>query len=252
MRTFYDTIIISPHLDDAALSCGGQIYMMTRQGQAVLIVTLMAGTPTEKALSHYAVDLHQRWQLRDDAVTRRRDEDIEAARLLGADYLHGPIPDCIYRCSQNSEIPFYISDEDIFGEIDPEENSLIKAAAQYLASLPQAKSIFAPLGVGNHVDHQISRLASEACFGKGLFYYEEYPYAAEPGAVEKIIARERGNWSAQTTPISPEVLQVKVEAVAAYKSQLSTFFTDRHDLDHQIFDYTESIGGERIWRRILW
>ena len=248
MKEFYDTIIISPHLDDAALSCGAQIYMKTAVGETVLIVTPMAGDPAEPALSSYAQQLHRRWELKNDAVRQRRQEDIAAAGILGADYLHFQIADCIYRTNQLTGEPCYISDEEIFGAIDPTEEKLVNELADHLGTLPPAKQIFAPLGVGNHVDHQIARLAAEKRFGENLVYYEEFPYAGVQEAVDLVIRKRAAEIRAQVIPITNEALAAKIEAIAAYKSQLSTFFRDHQDLEGQIRHYAQTIGGERLWR----
>jgi len=248
LKTFYDTIIISPHLDDAALSCGGQIYLMTADGESVLIVTLMAGEPPESDLSTFAQNLHDRWQLKSDAVARRRQEDMAAAHILGAETLHWEIPDCIYRRNLHTGEPYYISNQEIFGEYDLSEEVLINELAEHLITLPQFKQIYAPLGVGNHVDHQIARLAAERSFGEGLVYYEEYPYAIVPGAVDLIVSERLTEWQSQTIPIPEEVLAVKIEAIAAYISQLSTFFLHQSDLERQVHHYAQTVGGERIWR----
>ena len=45
-------------------------------------------------------------------------------------------------------------------------------------------------------------------------------------------------------------LHAKYEAVAAFRSQLSTFFRDRADLEAQVGGYLMSTGGERRWRRL--
>ena len=42
----------------------------------------------------------------------------------------------------------------------------------------------------------------------------------------------------------------KIEAILAYRSQISTFFTDRADLEQQVIGYANSIGGERIWKQL--
>ncbi|MCP5190661.1 MAG: PIG-L family deacetylase, partial [Pseudomonadales bacterium] len=55
----YDSIYLSPHLDDVPLSCGGQVYQETSAGRRVLVVTLVAGRPTLDRLSHSAQYLHQ-------------------------------------------------------------------------------------------------------------------------------------------------------------------------------------------------
>ena len=41
--TRYHAIYLAPHLDDAVLSCGGQIFERTARGENVLVVTVMAG-----------------------------------------------------------------------------------------------------------------------------------------------------------------------------------------------------------------
>jgi LmbE family N-acetylglucosaminyl deacetylase len=64
MQPYFDHIYLSPHLDDVALSCGGQIFLHTTAGQSVLVVTLMAGAPdADTAVSEFVQLLHQRWQL---------------------------------------------------------------------------------------------------------------------------------------------------------------------------------------------
>jgi LmbE family N-acetylglucosaminyl deacetylase len=82
-------VYLSPHLDDAALSCGGQIAQQTAAGLPVLIVTLMAGDPPARPLSPFAQQLHTRWQLHDapTAVAARRAEDTAACRHLAAEYV---------------------------------------------------------------------------------------------------------------------------------------------------------------------
>ena len=58
-----DSIYLSPHLDDVALSCGGQIHQLTHRpgGQEVLIVTLMAGVPPPGPVSAFAREQHVAW-----------------------------------------------------------------------------------------------------------------------------------------------------------------------------------------------
>ncbi len=42
----YRHIVLSPHLDDAALSCGGFIARMTAAGERVLVVNVCSGIPS--------------------------------------------------------------------------------------------------------------------------------------------------------------------------------------------------------------
>lgn len=248
MNEQYDAIYLSPHLDDATLSCGGQIFQATAVGQRILILTIMAGDPPGPAQSGYADMLHERWQLGPDVVAQRRVEDIAASHILGADYQHWTVPDCIYRTDTENK-PLYEDWAQITGSIHPADEPLVRELAERLAQLPPHGRIVAPLTVGKHIDHQIVRQAAEMSCGDGLFYYEDYPYVQIPGMLAEIIPPESPGWTAVTIPLSDEALQAKAKAIEAYVSQVSTFFNGRVDLLQQITAYAQSIGGERLWRK---
>jgi LmbE family N-acetylglucosaminyl deacetylase len=244
----YHAIYLSPHLDDAALSCGGQIFQQTANGQRVLIVTITAGDPPLAALSTYVQSLHERWQLASNAAAARRAEDLAASQILGAETQHWPLPDCIYRFDPVSKQPLYVSDADIFGAIHPSEQGLVDELVATLRQLPSHERLYVPLTIGHHVDHQLTRLAAERAFGPDLTYYEDYPYAQTPGALAQVIPPGATGWQATTVSLTEAALQVKIEAILAFRSQLSTFFTDRADLERQVRGYATLVGGERVWQ----
>ncbi|MCP5100046.1 MAG: PIG-L family deacetylase [Chloroflexi bacterium] len=248
MVSKYNAIYLSPHLDDAALSCGGQIYQRTQAGQSVLIVTVMAGDPVETAVSDYIQSLHKRWELLAEPVVQRRVEDRKACAILRADYAHWQMPDCIYRWDQQTGDPFYGSDDEIFGDLHPADiaQEMDKLAAQ-ITALPSHDELIIPLTIGNHVDHQLVRMAAEHCFGSKLLYYEDYPYAQDEEAVETMI--DRICWHSETVMLNETAVLARINAVAAFTSQLSTFFNGRSDLEQKISTYIEKVNGERIWRR---
>lgn len=247
MQTHYDTIYLSPHLDDATLSCGGQIYEQTSQGQAVLVVTVMAGDPSG-GVSDYAQSLQERWELPADAGAGRRAEDLAACRILGVDALHWNIPDCIYRTDPETGDPLYLSDDDIFADVHPAESTLVDAVADLLGTLPACERVVAPLTVGHHVDHLIVRAAAEEACDSRLFYYEDYPYAQERDKLAQAVAAEPNALEPMVVAVGDDALAAKIEAILAYRSQLSTFWNDRQDLEAQILGYARQIGGERLWR----
>ena len=250
MQPFYDAIYLSPHLDDVTLSCGGQIFQATNAGQRVLIVTITAGDPPGSAVSGYAQSLHDRWALATDAVAARRAEDEAANAILGADTLHWALPDCIYRYHPTTGAPFYVSDPDIFGEVNPAELPVVATLSAQIAALPAHRQLYVPLTIGHHVDHQLTRLAAERAFPQAqLCYYEDYPYAQKPGALAQVIPPGDPTWQATTVPLMEAAIQAKIAAIAAFKSQFSTFFQDLADLERQIRTFTASVGGERLWRR---
>lgn len=247
MRSRYDAIYLSPHLDDVVLSCGGQIYQKSRAGEQVLVVTVMAGDPPASPLSNFARGLHDRWQLGAETVASRRQEDIAALTYLGVDYLHWPIPDCIYRIDPVSGEAYYASEEALFGDVNANEADILNSLVQLLETLPLHWRLFAPLAVGNHVDHQITRKAAERWLRpKKPIYYEDYPYARQENAVV-IATKSRALWRPEIIPLTDEALQAKIDATFYYKSQIGTFFADLEELSSQMNGYCLRIGGERTW-----
>jgi LmbE family N-acetylglucosaminyl deacetylase len=249
MHTHYDAIYLSPHLDDAALSCGGQIHHLTAVGKKVLIVTIMAGDPPPNVIySDFARELHARWELAVDATANRRQEDAAACQILGADYAHWPIPDCVYRMHPETGMPLYPTWDDVITAVHPAESTLIQTLSKQFAHLPPADKLIVPLGVGNHADHLVIRQAVELCFGSTLWYFEDYPYAQEDGALTAVIPPNSPHWQPQVITLTPIDIKAKANAITAYQSQLSTFFADLQDLTQQIQNYAQQVGGERLWR----
>ncbi len=246
----YDTIYLSPHLDDVALSCGGQVSMLTGANRPVLIVTVMAGDPPAPDSSEFVRLLHDRWGLQQDVVANRRAEDTLACQILGAEPLYWYVPDCIYRTERQSAEPLYQSEADLFGAVHGSESQLVKDIAQQIRQLPPHDHLLVPLGVGNHVDHQITRLAAEASALENLTYYEEYPYVAVPGALASLVGSEGPVWQPTIIPLTEEALRAKVHAIAAFRSQISSFFRDREHMEKTIREQAQSAGGERLWLRI--
>ncbi len=251
MYSYYDAIYLAPHLDDVALSCGGQIYQRTAAGQQVLIVSITAGDPPHEQLSSYVQSLHERWALVTDAVAARRAEDIAACEILGAAWLHWDLPDCIYRYHPETGEPFYRSDADIFGAVHAAELLVVAHLQAQIAALPAHGALIVPLTLGHHVDHTLTRAAAEAAFdAQQLCYYEDYPYAQQPGALHQVIPADERGWAAETVVLREEALRTKIRAIGAFKSQLSTFFVDDADLADQVRTFTAQVGGERLWRQI--
>ncbi len=240
-------VYLSPHLDDVALSCGGHVSKQTSQGKSVLIVTVTAGDPPQVETSPLARTLHRRWDLSADVISTRRQEDIAACDRLGAAYIHLDLPDCIYRRHPVTYEPFYPSEESLFGPLNPTDGLLLERLVEKLAGLVQGSQILVPLGVGNHVDHQLTRQAAEQLLpSKHIIYYEEYPYVRQEGALKAALG-SKIEWHPKVIPLDEPSIRARIEAIACYRSQLSSFFKDNNDLERQIRNYCKEVGGERLW-----
>jgi LmbE family N-acetylglucosaminyl deacetylase len=246
-------IYLSSHLDDAVLSCGGRIWQQVQSGERVLVVTVFAGNPPVDApLSPLAQELHAQWGLPLDAPARRREEDSAALASLGAEAMHWSYLDCIYRQISNGRYP-YDSEEALWGEVHSAEETLVAELAGRLAKLPLKRggTVYAPLAVGHHVDHQIVRRAVASC-GRTPIYYEDYPYAEDAQAVRDALAG--GSWRVALMLLFEEALGAKTAAIACYRSQISAFWADAAEMTAAVRAFAERTGGdgpaERYWRVI--
>jgi len=247
----YDHLYLSPHLDDAVFSCGGRIWQQTRAGERVAVVTVFAGAPNpEDPLSPYAEELHARWRHPTGAVRQRQAEDVRALALLSADAIHWPYLDCIYRTAPDGSFPY--ADEDaLWGEIHASDADLIPELARRVASLtlPSGGRLYCPLAIGRHVDHRIVRRAAQVS-EHHLTYYEDFPYARDPQALQAVLGDDR--WEPEVMTLSRGALEAKAAAIACYRSQISTFWSTPDDIEATVCDFAEQTGGEqpgeRYWR----
>ncbi len=247
----YDTIYISPHFDDAVCSCGGQIFQQTQRGEKVLVVTVAAGEPQTEIRSTFAEFQHHNWGLdAGEVVARRRAEDVAACQRLGADYLHWSLPDAIYRLHPHHEEPLYTSNESIFGVLHSAEEALEQELSLFFSHLPHSRRVAAPLSAGNHVDHQITRAAAERVWGSALLYYEDFPYVQRnPKEVARLLQPAR-TWRSYLVTLSHADLLARLEAMAAYRSQIGSLFNDAGSMEAAVRSHVARTGGERLWQRV--
>ena len=246
----YHHVYLSPHLDDVAFSCGGRIWQQAQAGTRVSVITIFAGIPDpNRPLSPYAHELHARWGHPADAVSERREEDVKALAHLGAQGVHWPYPDCIYRRTPDGYF-LYASEGALWEEIHPTEHALIAELASRIADLPLGPegALYVPLGVGRHVDHRIVRRAAERS-GRALVYYEDFPYSEDPETVAA--AQAEGGWQMALVLLSEGALEAKIAAIACYRSQVSTFWADAEGMKKAVRASADRAGAgepaERYW-----
>jgi LmbE family N-acetylglucosaminyl deacetylase len=246
-------IFLSPHPDDAVLSCGGYIYQLAQLGERPIVMTIFGGdAPAGVPRSDFARSLQARWQMGDDAPAQRRDEDRAACDRLGCYLIHLPLADAVYRVDDHGQ-PLYAAEETIFGAI--REASIVEQVAEELR--PRVERVFnarlvVPLTAGQHVDHVITREAAE-CLNADLIYYEDYPYAEQP---ERMTHVWGGNeWMSESIGLSEAALNAKIEAFLLHHSQISTFYRDDEEVRQRMRAYAEFVGGnqaaERYWRKAI-
>ena len=243
-------IYLSPHLDDAVFSCGGLIWEQTQNGHAVEIWTIFSADPPQGELSWLAESLHQDWNLTQDPIQVRREEDLEACQILGARPKYLPYPDCIYRKSSQGEF-LYQQVEDIFGGINPVDSPLIDHLSQDLEDqLPSDAVLVAPLGIGNHVDHTITRKAVRE-LGVPVHYYADYPYVREPEGREILSFMDGSkDWRKEIFPISDDGIKSWHLASLAYSSQVPVFWETEESLMDEIREIVGISSGLALWNSL--
>ena len=241
-------IYISPHLDDVALSLGGLVWEQSKNGFEVSIWTICAGDPPDRELSPFAHSLHNRWDIGDEAIEGRRREDINSCQVLGADYYHFQIPDCIYRLSPKTGEHLYDSENDLWTQVHPDEKPLIEYISEIIATkIGREVNIVCPLTLGNHVDHLLARQAIETTITNEpknhrweLYYYADFPYVLEYKIPLKI-----PGYNQTIKTISMEGLNAWQASILEHQSQISTFWSDPSEMRTVIQKYYDQMGG--IW-----
>lgn len=150
-------VVVSPHLDDAALSLGATIHKLART-QQVRILTVLANDP-ESTLPAQPWDKRCGFASAAAAARGRRTEDVAASKILGA---------------QTQWLSF--ADSSHAPTAEPDE--IRRAIAEALCG---AATVLAPGYPLTHPDHaMVSALTAEACSAADsrLGLYVEQPYAS--------------------------------------------------------------------------
>jgi LmbE family N-acetylglucosaminyl deacetylase len=254
-------LFLSPHYDDIALSAGATVARLADLGlQPEIVIVFGAEPDPEQALSPFAEAMHAGWGLSTGAVVASRQaEEAAAAAILGASTRVLPFRDAIYRGHR------YLSDDDLFGHLSPEENALpddIIAALSLGNQADPEVRVYAPLAIGRHVDHQLVHRAAARLGARGwnVWFYEDTPYALKPGALEQRLA-EIGADAVEPVASVPAAAgwERKLDAILSYPSQLETVFrqyvgvgTSREEIGAALAAFARETGSdavaERFWQ----
>jgi LmbE family N-acetylglucosaminyl deacetylase len=237
-------IYLSPHLDDAVFCAGGLIYEQTQAGLPVEIWTFMSGYPQEADVSPFAELLHTQWGFSSaqETIRLRREEDKQAAAILGAGILHFDFLDCIYRRGTNGEWLY----SGVFVPPQPEEAWLPSQIAETISTRLHPDDVLAcPLSLGSHVDHTLVRQGAEL-LRRPLYYFIDVPYLFNyPAELEPKSAGLRET----VYPVTETGLSRWKEAALAYKSQINTLgevFNTPEKVQASLQSYWAERGGIRL------
>ena len=213
-------LFLSPHLDDVAFSCGGTFATLAQAGwQCVLLTVFTRSVPNPSGFA-LACQTDKDLGPEIDYLALRRAEDTLAARHLGATAVRWlDLPEAPHRG--------YHSPAALFADPLPTDNigQEIAAllAAEIAATAPQL--VFAPQGLGQHVDHrQVMQAVRAAVLPVvPVLWYRDTPYIIRQPDARPAPELPTG-LTAVVLPLTPAALAAKIAASQAYASQIGFQF----------------------------
>ncbi len=212
-------LFLSPHLDDAAFSCAGTLLALQAVGWDICHCTVFTATvpnPTGFAL-RCQTDKGIAPEV--DYMALRRREDVNFAHVMGvSDVRHWDFAEAPHRG--------YESPAALFAGVRDGDDvwKPVAEALQDLVSALDPLRVFAPQGLGNHVDHlQLILAVRETLADDLVCWYRDTPYAIRgPNAdLSPLLPLDLAE---QATPLSEDVLGQKIAGACAYQSQIGFQF----------------------------
>ena len=237
-------LFLSPHLDDAAFSCGGLMAQLADAGWRTVLAT--AFTRSVPNPTGFALDCQTSKGLPADLdyMALRRAEDRAAATILGVHGLHWlDLPEAPHRG--------YHSAPALFGPILDGDDAWRPLAAliQDLLSRLQPDLVLAPQGLGSHVDHRQMITALLALSDPPrLAFYRDTPYAIRN---QSALPDVRLQGQPECRAGIAAGLDRKVAASCAYASQIGFQFGGPAALDGALRAFASAEGGGTPAERFL-
>ena len=206
-------LALSPHLDDAAFSCGGLLVQLADAGWRTVVATVFTRSVPNPQGFALACQTDKGLPPGLDYMALRRAEDRAAITILGAEHRYLDFAEAPHRG--------YHSAPALFGPmLDDAWRTIAPAIAALMQELDPAL-VLLPSGMGAHVDHRHVIQAAVPLAGGQAAFYRDAPYAIRnPAAPLHVIT---------TGLCRVEVgiaagLDRKVRASVAYTSQLGFQF----------------------------
>jgi LmbE family N-acetylglucosaminyl deacetylase len=225
------SIILSPHPDDAALSCGGRIL----SGQGTLILNAFSQT------AWWRFPIADR-DLPKIQACRAKEEHL-VSRLTSAEIRSLDLPEALLRGHKLEEV--FTAEPT---ETDRRVAEQLSRALTDLATRHPLAHWFIPLAIGNHIDHRLTRDAARQTLSAAvkpthLHFYEDLPYAAKlsRGEGAGLSSQALGSALTENRLEIDDVLNWKLELLRAYWSQ----FTWGSLVE--LRQYARRAGGEIVW-----
>lgn len=245
------TLLISPHLDDAALSLGGILSGNVLQ-KPLLNVNIFTKS-THAPYGYRGISGFIPKQLRKgirfrkmllmrEITRQRKREDLLFFKSQGIPYIDLDLLEAPLRGYTNI---MKVSRPKVADHLTFES---IRSFVLKIASNADRGYILLPLGLGNHIDHRIARDASlSGCGNLCPIFYEDLPYAADLSLDE--IDKTAASFDTSLRPSTFEIqkyLQTKINNIKLYGSQIG------HRQISRTVSHAERLGENKTACERLW
>ncbi|MBI1863483.1 PIG-L family deacetylase [Candidatus Microgenomates bacterium] len=204
-KQYTHAVCFSPHLDDAVFSAGGLLSELSKH-MPIEVVNVFTSPGEAKST------LSAKQFLKQCAIPSpkllfdvRLNEDKHSLSLINAEVIDMNYTDALWRTHTKSLFPRRFAGKlvpeltalyptyryhIIKGQVHPQDKDLMIELARKFRNIapdPTKIAVFAPVGVGGHVDHRIVRDACRLAFGKHAYYWLDFPYFAMSGTTNNFI-----------------------------------------------------------------
>jgi len=176
----YDRFVfVSPHLDDAILSCAQLIVDLKRKGKDITIITIFTNAVPDTKTPQ-ARDFINKCGYKDPMrlFSDRIIEDKKVWKYIGARGIYLDFVDAAWREDQNKKTIYKNSSIQMSGVISPKDKKLVvKIESKLKKIIPKNKRVLVlgPCGIGGHADHVIvSKILEKLPYPK--LFWEDFPY----------------------------------------------------------------------------
>ena len=223
-------LFLSPHLDDAAFSAGGTAALLATHGTRVVIATAFTRSvpnPTGFAL---ACQLDKGLDADVDYMAIRRAEDVVSCQILGAEFRHLDFPEAPHRG--------YDSVAELFRPPHPGDDIVAPLSIAFGSLLAefQPELVFAPQCLGGHVDHvQLVRALLIVAAASSVTWWRDLPYAIRNSDARPIAGLPTLDVGVDIA----DVLAVKLEGCAAFRTQIGFQFGSAREMRTQLTQFAQ-------------
>jgi LmbE family N-acetylglucosaminyl deacetylase len=229
-------LFLSPHLDDAILSCGALMRSLSATCALTVVTPFTTAGPPPYTYAARSFLRHRAMRDAEVLFSERRAEDRRVLDDLGTAHAHLGYTDALFRRRRTDtplarhagrllpelvhRYPTYRFDI-ARGRIARGDRTVTEALTAAVADWirrTRSRWVFCPLGVGRHVDHLIVRAAVEP-FADRVIYYADFPYVQTAAADPGFVARHRlAPWS------WTEGIAAKEALIRGYRTQVDGLF----------------------------